>query len=144
MPKSCDSALSHAFRHTNYRVLANTQWHTVVIGAACPEPLRIWLTAHCKGRCAWVITAHNPQAEIAAAHDNNACDTALKAWLDTSGHAYVPADSCAQNGSWPSEPGVCVLDMDEGLARSLALRFDQAAMVALPTEHTVKLVWIDI
>ena len=143
MTKICDSTLARAFQQTDYRVLADGQWHTLTVGAACPAPLRTWLITHGNSRCAWIITAHNPQAEIADAQANAERAAALQAWLDAAGHTYTATDSCAHSGDWPSEPGVCVLDMDEGLARALALRFDQVAMIAVATEHTVKLVWVD-
>lgn len=143
MTKKDHQPLTQAFEQTDYRILADGQWHTVTIGSMCPPILQAWLKTHGKTRCAWIITAHNPQAEAMDAQANANRDAALKTWLDADNHAYVATDSSAQTGDWPCEPGVCVLDMDEGLARALALRFDQAAMVALPIDQPVQLVWID-
>lgn len=147
MTRSGARPLAAAFEQTDYHVQAGSRggenWYTVNIGAPCPAPLRRWLTEHCAGPCAWIVTAYNPWAEQRDAAANRQRDAALKAWLDAAGHGYTATDSRARANDWPAEPGVCILDMDEGLARALALRFGQAAMVAVPVDGPVQLVWID-
>src|SRR5699024_4712067 len=102
---------TQAFETTDYHVRANNEWHTVNIGQDCPDALRAWLTRHCNGPCAWIITAYNPHAKQVDTADNQRCDAALKAWLDSTAHHYTAASNVTQHGDWPAEPGVCILDM---------------------------------
>ena len=138
---------TQAFIETDYYIQIDTQhardWHKVNIGKPCAVPTRRWLQKRCQGQSAWIITAYNPRAMRADGQLNSARDAALRACLDASGHRYAATDSRAQAADWPAEPGVCILDMDEGLARALALRFEQAAIVAVPIEKEVQLVWIN-
>lgn len=141
MTQTGNHSLINAFKQTDYYVYADDTWHRVNIGGPCPEALRDWFRMHCHGPCAWIITAYNPDAEQVNEDANKHYDNALKSWLDSNGHAYAPSDSHAQAGDWPSEPGVCLLDTDEGLVRQLALRFEQTAMVAVPIDGDVQIVW---
>lgn len=133
--------LANAFEATDYFVQVGDEWHQVNIGAPCSDELHYWLIEHCAKPCAWIVTAHNPQAQQVDDTENTQREAALKACLDSQAHHYVATNSHAHNRDWPDEPGICVLDMDEGLARALALRFDQAAIVALPVCGPVQLVW---
>lgn len=135
--------LTQTFEQTHYCVHADDAWHTLSIASPVPSPLRNWLKTHCHAPCAWIITAYNPQATRVSDEDNAHRDAALRAWLDAHAHAYLPARNCAPDDSWPDEPGACLLDMDEGQARALALRFDQAALVAVPIDGQPQLVWVD-
>lgn len=143
MIRASSEALIHAFETTDYFIRTDAEWHTVNIGQPCPEPLRTWLARHCNGPCAWIVTACNPQAQPVGETDNQRRGAALTAWLDATAHHYTTTNSIAQHGDWPAEPGVCILDMDEGLARALALRFDQAAFVAVALNGPAQLIWID-
>lgn len=143
MAQTTKKTLAQAFKQTDYYIYAADAWHRVAVGAPCPDRLRNWLIVHCHGPCAWIITAYNPRAEAVIAETNRQLDAELKFQLDSGGHSYVATDSHARAGDWPAEPGVCVLDMDENQARLLASRFEQAAMLAMPVEGTITLVWLD-
>lgn len=143
MPPNDTRPLQQAFEQTDYHIHAGDRRYTVAIGSPCPAALRRWLSAHCRGPCAWIVTACNPRARLADADANAQRQAAMTAWLDAAAFRHVPAENRARAGDWPIEPGVCLLDMDEGLARSLALRFDQTALVAVPVDAAVQLVWVD-
>lgn len=135
--------LANAFKATDYFVQNGAGWQRINIDNPCPDTLSKWLAAHCTGPCAWLVTACNPGAEPSDEPANRQRDAALRACLDAAGHRYAAADSRALDGRWPNEPGVCVVDMDEGLARALALRFGQAAFVAVPVDGPVQLLWTE-
>lgn len=141
MPHSDAVTLINAFEATDYFIHAEQSEHCVNIGSHCSDALRRWLKTHCNTSCAWIVTAYNPKAEQSEDISNRQRHAALRACLDADGHDYVATNSRAHDGNWPDEPGVCVVDMDEGLARALALRFGQLALVAVPIDGPVQLVW---
>lgn len=143
MTQARSATLAAAFEATDYCVQTGDEWCQVNIGSPCSNNLRLWLQQQGRTRCAWIITAYNPQGEQTQEAENNRRDTALRAALDAAARPYVPALNRARDGSWPDEPGFCVLDMDEGRARALGLRFGQAAIVAVPLDEPVQLVWVD-
>lgn len=134
--------LNKAFEATDYLVHTGDDWRRINIGRPAGDTLSVWLKKNCDASCAWIVTAYNPRAAPNDEAANRQRDAALKACLDAAGHRYVAANSRARDSTWPDEPGVCILDMDEGLARALALRFAQAAMVAVPVAGLPQLVWV--
>lgn len=143
MPQTHDTNLNKAFEATDYLIHTGDEWQQVNIGMAVPNGLCHWLHGNCDAACAWLITAHNPQAVAQADNDNRQRHAALQTCLVCANHRYVEANSRAHDRAWPDEPGVCIVDMDEGLVRALALRFEQAAVVAVPVGGLPQLVWVD-
>jgi len=135
------SELETAFQHTDYYVHDGERWHTLAVGAPCPAALRSRLP-HDPERGAWLVTAYNPQAQAQDEASNRQRNHALRQRLDAGGHVYLTSDSRARDGAWPTEPGVCLLDMPRPEAIALARDFDQAALLAIPRQGWASLVWL--
>lgn len=143
MSQTDTTTLIRAFEATDYFVHVGDECHQINIDAPCPTALRYWLTARAQTPNAWLITAHNPQARPLDAVANAMRAVALRACLDAAGHDYAITNSCARDGAWPAEPGVCITNLNEGQARALALRFGQLAIVAVAANRPAQLVWLD-
>lgn len=135
------SDLEHVFTDAAYQVSLDDAWLTLTIGNACPETLAAWLRAH-GNRTGWVITACNPGAKILAPGINAARNRALHDWTDQHGLPCLESINVDPDGQWPDEPGLLIGDLEEGLARVLAQRFGQFAIVAAPPDRPVDLLWL--
>ncbi|MES1930329.1 hypothetical protein SADO_13778 [Salinisphaera dokdonensis CL-ES53] len=133
--------LNAAFEATRYRVFIDDNSHVLTIGAPCPEPLAVWVQRHAPGGCAWLITAFNPNAEQIDAERNRGRDALLHAWVARRASAWLETVNEDPADDWPDEPGVFVIGIEEGEVRAQARRFAQAAIVAVPADGPVTLVW---
>ena len=132
--------LSNAFESTDYCV--EHQGENVVLNLyrATPATLAEWISARNGAAPAWLITAYNPGGEAAAEADNRARHYVLDTLLDRHGFDRLAAVNRDTGGDWPNEPGWLVAGMEEGMARNLARRFGQVAIVAVDRQR-VDLVW---
>ena len=134
--------LSAAFEATRYRVFIDDDDHVLTIGAPCPVSLATWISHHAAGRCAWLITAHNPNARQIEAKLNQARDALLHAWAVRRASAWLETVNEDPNNDWPDEPGVLEIGIEEGEVRAQARRFAQAAFVAIAADGPVTLLWL--
>lgn len=134
--------LGAAFETARYRVFIGDGSHVLAIGAPCPQPIATWISRHASGHCAWLVTAHNPNAEQIDAERNRARHTLLRAWATRRAGGWLETVNEDPDNHWPDEPGVLAIGIDEGEVRAQARRFGQAAIVAVPAEGPVTLVWL--
>jgi hypothetical protein len=138
--------LKQAFAATRYQVALDGKWLTLTTGAPCPEPLAAWLRAQ-GSPIAWLITAYNPGARMLAATTNAARHAVLRDWVAQRGLACLDSVNVDPTQKWPSdpwpdEPGLLIAGLEEDLARALAGRFGQLAMLAVRPDAPVALVWL--
>lgn len=137
------TSVAKAFEQTEYRIDTGRRRHVLRVGQPYPPAFRQWLAARCRTRCAWILTACNPAAQRVDASVNDVRHAALATCLNAGAHRYAAAVNVSVEDDWPREPGFLLLDMDEGLACSLARRFGQLALVAVPLNGPAQLVWLD-
>ncbi|MGN8157247.1 DUF3293 domain-containing protein [Salinisphaera sp. RV14] len=135
------SELSNTFQSTDYCVEYRGENIVLNLYRATPATLADWVSVRNGATPAWLITAYNPGAEAAAAVDNRARHQVLDTLLKRRGFDRLAAVNRDTAGDWPNEPGWLVAGMEEGMARNLARRFGQVAIVAVDRAR-VDLVWI--
>lgn len=134
--------LTPAFETTDYCVEHSGKTNRLKLYQAPPAALADWIAGRNAATPAWLITACNPGGQAISEALNRARADRLAALLDRQGLRRLPAINRDTAGSWPDEPGWLVTGLEEGIARSLAQRFSQAAIVAVSRE-LIDLVWID-
>ncbi|HET7315338.1 DUF3293 domain-containing protein [Salinisphaera sp.] len=132
--------LTPAFESTDYCVEHRDETITLKLYQRTPQPLADWIAHYNGDTPAWLITAYNPGGEAVDAADNRARQYLLDALLDRHGLHCLPAVNRDTGGQWPNEPGWLVAGLEEGMARNLARRFGQAAVVSVSRE-TSSLIW---
>lgn len=135
------SDLNNVFANTDYCVEHPDETVTLHLNQPTPKVLAEWIAAHNGPAPAWLITAYNPGGEAAPGADNRARHARLDTLLARHGLRRLAAVNRDRSGDWPDEPGWLVAGLEEGMARSLAQRFGQAAIVAVD-RHRVGLLWI--
>ncbi len=135
--------VARAFERTAYNVDIEAVRHTLFLGEPYPTAFRQWLRTWCRTHCAWIVTGHNPDAQRLGSAANDKRHAALETCLDVGAIRYAPAVNTAADDDWPPEPGFLLLNVDEGMARALARRFGQLAIVAVPLNGVARLVWLD-
>ncbi|MES1947381.1 hypothetical protein C84B14_08532 [Salinisphaera sp. C84B14] len=134
--------LSAAFEATHYRVFLDGHSHVIRIGSACPPAVAEWLSQRALVRCAWLITAYNPNARKAEPAENRARDGLLRDWAQRRAPAWLDTVNQDPTGQWPDEPGVLVAGVEEHEVRAMACRLEQAAMVQITANEPAALVWL--
>jgi len=137
-----DDNTENAFRCAAYDVALDESWWTLKIGEPCPAAIQSWLRTHAGAAPAWLVTAHNPGAQRLAADDNEVRDAVLRDWANHHAQACLATVNRDPHDDWPDEPGLLIAGVDEGLARTLARRLGQLAMVAVHAENPTELVWL--
>lgn len=134
--------LHAAFEATRYRVFLDPESHLLRVREPCADAIAQWITGRAGTRCAWLITAHNPNAEQIDAARNNARDALLREWAERRASAWLETLNEDPNGVWPDEPGLLVAGIEEGEVRAMARRLAQAAIVYVPVRSSVELLWL--
>ena len=134
--------LRTAFEATDYRVFLDGDSHVLRIGAPCPEPIARWLTDRAFADCAWLITAYNPNAKQIDEASNRARHALLRDWADRRASAWLETVNEDPIGDWPDEPGVLVAGIEKGEVHSMSARLEQGAIVFVPSEANVRLVFL--
>lgn len=120
--------LRRAYRATTYAVLAS--------GLAQPFLLRpgkhhadfdAWLRLQ-GARQAVLITAWNPASRQQTGKRNKRANAVLAGWLEQRGYRLIDAENRAANPAW-NEESLAVLDLPPHLARALARRWGQNAVI---------------
>jgi len=130
--------LEAAFRATCYRVDCAAESFDLRIGVvnrAFDDFLRGL------GVCRWgLLTADNPGG--VRDDDNATRQRSLLQRLRQLGWRYFAADNIADDGRWPVEPGVLILQVGEQDLGALASEFSQAAIVCGEVGAAPRLVWL--
>lgn len=137
-----DARLAAAFNATTYQVFTEEGDFALRIGRL-DRGFDAFVVA--RGGGPWgIVTAANPAAKRCAEADNQ---RALQALLDRVGRlGKIFRHTChrADDGAWPEEKGVLLLNADVDEARCLAREFGQCACVIGSVGHAPELVWIDV
>ena len=134
-----DAALETAFRATTYRVETPDGSFDLRIGLGNPA----FDDFLCRqGVSSWgIVTAYNPGIVLPEAK-NRLHHEQLQARLQILNWRYLAASNIADSGIWPSEPGFCLLQVEEQSLRALAAEFAQLALVYGETGSVPRLIWI--
>jgi len=89
---------------------------------------------------ATLITAWNPFSQALEEAVNLERLYRLIAAVEAAGLRHGPARGCDPSGLWTPEPGLCVLDLPNALARQWLRDFDQFAAV-VADEESCRLLW---
>ncbi|MBS1227317.1 MAG: hypothetical protein H6R17_594 [Proteobacteria bacterium] len=131
--------LDAAFRATRYRVDCAAESFDLRIGVvnrAFDDFLRA------QGVSCWgLLTAYNPGG-VRGDDDNAARQRRLLQRLQRHGWRYFSADNVADDGRWPVEPGVLIVQVGETELGALASEFSQAAIVCGEVGLPPRLVWL--
>lgn len=131
--------LEAAFRATRYRVDSAAGMFDLRIGVvncAFDDFLRG------QGVGCWgLLTAHNPGG-VRCDDDNAARQRRLLQRLQQLGWRYFAADNIADDGRWPPELSVLIVQVGEQALRALASEFSQAAVVCGEVGAAPCLVWL--
>lgn len=132
--------LTAAFEATDYCV--DYQKQIFILHPGCPplDAISSWVAAHNGAAPAWLITACNPGGEAISEIKNRALVETLDAQLNRAGLHCLTAVNRDPTGNWPDEPSRLIAGLEEGMARTLARRFGQAAIVAV-RHNSVELAW---
>ena len=140
--QAIDNSMHAAFEAAHYRILLGDDSYVLHIGTPSPAPIAEWVSRHAVSRCAWLMTAHNPNAEQIDAVRNRARDSLLRTWAEQRAITWLETVNEDTEGGWPAESGVLIAGLEEGEVRAMARRFGQAAIVAVLADSVATLVWI--
>ena len=133
------AALDAAFRATCYRADSAAGSFDLRIGVVNPR-FDDFLRAQ-GARCWGMITAHNPGG-VRCDEQNAARQQALLRRIESSSCPRLSACHLADDGRWPVEPGVLILNIGEAELCALAAEFSQAAVVCGELGAAPRLVWL--
>lgn len=137
-----DARLVAAFLATSYRVFTEDGAFALRIGQ---RDRRFDAVVLARGGRSWaIITAANPAARRVADGDNALAQQALQARVGALGLLSWPTRHQADDGAWPDEEGVLLLNADADDAGLLAREFGQCAFVIGGVDRAPELVWIDV
>lgn len=122
-----DPRLLAAYRATSYVVRAPGREIAVRIDRRSPALDR--LLAELGAGCAVFVTAWNPLSVPTAPAANRSAADRLAAAVAAGGWRALPQEGRGDDGAWPVEPGLLVLDLDREAALDLAQAFGQLAVV---------------
>jgi len=133
--------IEQAFNQAIYRVDAPGGAIRLRVGRrAGAARLRARLPAHGDG---WVITPCNPRAKRMPRPINDRRLDALHALLARQRRPWLSACNLEPHGDWPDEPGAYIYRIPAPVARSIAVRFGQAALLRVPRHKPPELVWLE-
>src|ERR1043166_1128961 len=110
-----DPSLEAAYRATDYR--------------AGDITIRIGELAAVDADCWTFLTACNPGSIRQPSAANAEHMARLEEAVHAAGFKFLSGEGVGRDGSWPPEPSLLILDIDEATARELARRYGQAAIV---------------
>lgn len=120
------SELIRAYRETEYRVMGTPQL-ILRVGQHSRE-LGSLMKTHKVRSCAF-ITACNPRSKLLDAATNALRQESLAADLKTGGFAFREGVGMHPSNNWPGEPSFLVLGISEQHAVTLAIRYEQNAII---------------
>ena len=131
--------LDAAFRATCYRVdcaAGEFDLRIGVVNQRFDDFLRV-----CGARRWGLVTAHNPGG-VRCDEQNAARQRDLLCRLKSLQWRWLPAYHVADDGRWPVEPSVLILQVGEAELGALASDFSQAAVVCGAVGFPPRLVWL--
>lgn len=129
--------LAQAFAQTRYRGIVAGERLELRVGQSCPQ-----LDARLADGLGWAwLTAVNPAAESLPEAENAARLAALRTVLAGAGIECWPGESEADDGSWPTEPGVVLVNVSLAAALAIAADFGQAAILWSDNGNPARLEW---
>jgi hypothetical protein len=117
----------HPYLRTSYRVETVEGAIDLRVGTPSQEMDRL-LAERGATRYA-VVTACNPGAKRLTDGENAARHEALKQAVAALGVDILPGENVADEGDWPPEPSLCILNIPEEKAVSFGRRFGQDAIL---------------
>jgi hypothetical protein len=134
-------SLAAAFKATTYRVETGAGRFDLRIGAVNPA-FDDFLRG--LGACRWgLLTAHNPGGvRVRCDDENSRSQGRLLQRVQGLGWTSLAAVNVADDGVWPDEPGVLVLQVGEQELRAVAAEFFQRAFVCSEVGSAARLVWL--
>jgi hypothetical protein len=131
-------ALHAAYLATDYVVHAGEDFF-LRIGECCAL-LDALLSQH--GVESWAfVTACNPGSQALADDDNAERMRRLEREVSAKGFPFLLGDGAIPDRSWPAEPSLLILGIDEAGAREIAERYGQLAFVCGTRGQAARLVW---
>jgi hypothetical protein len=94
----------------------------------CDAQLDRLLVDHACGFWAY-LTAYNPGSVLLSPEENHHRQVDLENELRIGGWDFFPGEGVGNGGTWPPEPSVLVLGIDEATAQKLGRAFGQNAVV---------------
>jgi hypothetical protein len=122
-----DDALLAAYRATAYTVLLPDG--EIVVRIDEPSPRLDRLLVALGARTAVFVTAWNPGSRLRPRVENEAAAARLADEAVAQGWRFLPQEGRGDDGTWPAEPGLLLLDLDPAQALALAERHGQNAVV---------------
>ena len=135
-PASVDEQTATAYRLTDYYV----NEFRLRIGQPQPDFDR-YLAEH-SYRSYTLLTAHNPYSVALPAPVNAARHRTLLTLVRQLGLTYLPARGEAPGGDWPTEVGVCLLDVPLTQVVQLGRVYEQNALVRGRRWEPPRLIWL--
>lgn len=134
------SELEHAYRATEYRV--DLPAGTLVVRIGLPHPDLDQLLADQGCRCWAYLTAYNPGSVLLTHGENQQRQSRLEDEVRRAGWKFHLGQGVGTDGTWPAEPSLLILDIEQKEAIALAQRYGQAALVYGEQGETAQLVWL--
>lgn len=122
-----DDDLIAAYRATAYTVLLPDG--EIVVRVDAPNPPLDRLLAALGARTAVFVTAWNPRSRSRPQAENEAAAARLADEAAARGWRSLPQEGRGDDGVWPAEPGLLLLDLGPAEALALAERHGQNAVV---------------
>ncbi len=113
-----------AYLATTYRVVLDNRTEDVRIGQVHPHLDRL-----SGGSCWVIITAFNPGSNRLSDSENRHRHRQLIECVETVGLISRPTRHIAEDGSWPVEQGLFIVDADDEWAHQQAREFGQLGIV---------------
>src|SRR2546423_695543 len=123
-----DPRLEAAYRATDYR--------------AGDVTIRVGEVAPVNPDSGAFVTACNPGSIRLPPAENAERMKRLEDDVRAAGFALVHGEGVGRDGSWPPEPSLLILNIDEAAARGLGQRFGQAAIVVGERNQLARIIWL--
>ena len=131
--------LVQAYRNTPYGVAAATPF-AVYVGQASGPLLSLMAQNECHS--AAYITACNPMGRRLADGDNARRQVALAAYLRHNGYRFLHGKGQGADRCWQAEPSFLVSGIPLQMAKALARRWRQNAILWCGADAVPQLVWM--
>ena len=134
-----DASLIDAYGRAEYRVADGS--YAFVLHVDQPSDSLRTCHAAFGVSCSTFITACNPGSRPTAPEVNEAAMTRLHADLEARGLFVLQGIGVDPTGTWPGEPSLLVLGLDQEEGIAMARAFGQAAIVCAGADATPRLVF---
>ena len=137
MPDRGRQALAQAFAQTSYHGIVAGERLELRVGQRCAA-----LDSRLGSGLGWAwLTAMNPGAERLREAENVARLAALREVLGRTGIECWPGEAVADDGSWPAESGIVLVNVSLDAALAIAADFGQAAILWSDGGNPARLEW---